>query len=409
MNSNNTTMNVLLTGTDEVFLERAGRFLDAINEVVHRDVLIDDPKQLSAIANNDDDLMVHVLSSLPMEELDSLLHIPERPLVLITTGTQPLTGQQLAQIRKRGNSFVVDPPFNQHELLSILDQLHDDILLKRAPVKASAERHPDSRLVVFTGAGSGAGVSLITACIARLLSRGKNAETQPVLLLDGDWRYGSQATLNDCRPEHDLRNLLARQDMDQTAFNSYHTEVGPHLAFLGMSPEHLGTASSVKSIDRILVQLLRHIRQKPGITLADIPSRNDDYLTSMIADADHLVLILRPEIDGIRRARLLLDEAMTVLGPEQVTVVVNGSNRYTTIGQAAIKQSLGLEPVIIPEDQRAVIPALEAGRLPMDSDPRSPFSRSLKLLMARLQPAHTLEPGPLFRLREWSHVFRSVH
>ncbi|WP_419534918.1 AAA family ATPase [Endozoicomonas sp.] len=230
-----------------------------------------------------------------------------------------------------------------------------------------------------------------------------------MLLLDGDWRYGSQATLNDCRPEHDLRNLLARLDMDQTALSSYRTEVGPYLALLGMSPEHLGTSSSGKSTDRILVQLLRHIRQKPGITLADIPSRNDDYLTSMIADADHLVLVLKPEIDGIRRARLLLDEAMTVLGLEQVTVVVNGSSRYTTISQAVIKQSLGLEPVMIPEDQRAVIPALEEGRLPMDSDPRSPFSRSLKPLMARLQPAPAVEPGSLFRLREWSHVFRSVH
>ncbi|WP_419534917.1 hypothetical protein [Endozoicomonas sp.] len=171
--NSNIGLKIVLTGTDEVFLERVGKFLDAINEVVHRDVLIDDPKQLSAIGNNDDDLMVHVLSSLPMEELDALLQIPERPLVLITTGTQPLTGQQLAQIRKRGNSFVVDPPFNEHELLNILDQLHDDILLKSAPVKASAERHPDSRLVVFTGAGSGAGASLITACIARLLSREK--------------------------------------------------------------------------------------------------------------------------------------------------------------------------------------------------------------------------------------------
>lgn len=404
--SSNARIKILLSGMDEILLERVGAFLDAINEVDRCSVLLKEAGNLPGIVEESDDVLVHLLSSFPVEELDMIQKLPERPLVLVTTGVQPLTARHMAWVERRAGTFVLHPPYDAHELLSVLDQIHDDIISLHSKASGVVERDKNSRLVVFTGAGSGAGVSLLTSCVARLLARHPAADTRPVLLLDGDWRYGSQATLNNCQPAHDLRDLLTRLELDQTAMDSYRTDIAPHLALLGMAPDHLGGVGSAKSLG----SLLTLIRQKPGITLADIPAWNSEFLASMIPEADHLVLVMNPDMDGVRRARLLLREVLTRLSPDQVTVVANRVSRYTTIDQGTISKALNLEPVMVPADGRGVVRALEANRLPVDSDPRSSFSRALQPLLSGLLPEPPVKSSSLLNnIRGWSTAFRSAH
>ncbi|WP_422460583.1 AAA family ATPase [Endozoicomonas sp. ALB115] len=403
----NTHIRILLTGMDEPLLERGSAFLDAINEVSHRNVLLTSVDNMTTGMQSDDDILVHLLSTSRMDDLASLRGLSTVPMVLIASEGQPLTGQQAARLQQLPCSVVLPPPFDERALLAALDQIHDDLLLQRQRAMGSyVQRHPDSRVVLFTGAGSGAGVSLLTSCVARLLARHPAVDTRPVLLLDGDWRYGSQATLNNCQPAHDLQDLLTRLELDQTAMDSYRTDIAPHLALLGMAPDHLGSVGSAKSLGTLLTP----IRQKAGITLADIPAWNSEFLASMIPEADHLVLVMNPDMDGVRRARLLLREALTRLSPDQVTVVANRVSRYTTIDQGTISKALDLEPVMVPADGRGVVRALEANRLPVDSDPRSSFSRALQPLLNSLLAESPVKSSSLLNnIRGWSTAFRSAH
>lgn len=402
MSHEHTSIQVLLIGAEGELLDRVSRLLAAIREVTYQVVVHDEPAEIHMSLMSCIDIIIHLLLPLPEKDQPVLQQLQALPLPLVLIASDPKPrGEAQESYQTSENCFVIKPPFDERCLLSVLDQIHDDILLRRQPVDDAGETHPGSQLVVVTGAGGGVGVSLLSACLARLVSTQAGSDLN-TLLLDGDWRYGSQSTLNDCQPINDLRELLERRTIDQTVLNSFLTRVNDRLSLLCSSPERMVNVRPRGS----LPPLLSVIRERPGMTIADVPFWNQDLLGELSAKASHLIIVLRPDIDGLRRARLLLTEADKTLPPESITMVVNGVSRHATLDQHVMQSVLNRIPVLIPDDQRAIIHALESSRLPVDNGSGSSFGRTLKPLLNQLLPVETTNKR---RWLAWQPFLRSVY
>ena len=376
------TMRVLLTGYDRTRLERVHSLLRAIREVTANVCLLTESTSLDNALLEPTDVLVHILSPSPEADLQTLQRLKAQlpPLILVGGDSQLLEEQQLGQILRTGARDYLKQPFDEGELLQALDRIHDDFCQSQQARSGAA-----GQVIAVTGVGGGSGVSLLSACLAYEAA----CRDEKVLLADCDWRYGSQATLHDVRPRNDFRELMARPGRDSTALESYLTPVNKQLQLLCQAPDRIATVPPSDNLH----PLLNLMRSQADVTILDLPGWDEHLLTTWSGRADRVVLVVRPQIDAIRRAGLLLQASLASVERERLTVVVNCVTRYTTIDKQTIAKALGITPVIVPSSSKLVVRALENGQLPVQQMPDAPFSRAVARLGDVLLSSKRSRPG----------------
>lgn len=300
-------------------------------------------------------------------DLDSASHLATLELLVeavrattsVVVAAEPAGMDSLRRLIRLGIADLVPLPVASGPLLDAV----------QAALIAARRRRSDGgegergTVIAFLKAGGGVGATALAVEAAGALAAGSGDKAQ-VCLMDLDLQFGNAALLLDIEHATSLIELpdLSRR-FDGTLLRSAvaHHASGIDLlpAPTTMHPLDVVSAETAQALVNVAAQEYRHV-------LVDLPPAWTVWTRAVLADADAVVLVLRPDVPSVRMARRQLDTlAAEGCGAVPLMVVANGvgSGPFARgVSLADIARALG-RPVAhaIPRADRAFDQAAELG------------------------------------------------
>ena len=133
--------------------------------------------------------------------------------------------------------------------------------------------------------------------------------------------------------------------------------------------------------------VIRLLKGLSAITIVDTTSSPDGVLSEVLMQADDIIVVVGPEIPGLRGALSLLETLRTEPDVRaQVHLVLNRSGIRGGLDETTIFKQLGEKVAVsIPDDSSLATYALNRGLPFVTSHPRAIISRRMNLLAEYLQ------------------------
>jgi pilus assembly protein CpaE len=213
------------------------------------------------------------------------------------------------------------------------------------------------RVVVVCGARGGVGSSTIAVALALELSRLTKGH---ISLLDLHLQNGSTMVMVGGQPSQGLRIALedpTRADalfLERTAF-----DVNERLRFVAAEE---GFEITPELSEAGVARVLEVLRQKSNYVVVDLPIPPPRPMLRVLAVARQVVVVLKPDIIGLRDAKAVRRLVIAATGSDRVLTVVNCSNQPGALPRALIREGLGTNPdVVIPDLGKEMIQAVNLG------------------------------------------------
>jgi pilus assembly protein CpaE len=213
------------------------------------------------------------------------------------------------------------------------------------------------RVVVVCGARGGVGGTTIAVSLALELSRVTKGH---VALLDLHLQNGSTAVMLGGRPGQGLRIALedpTRADalfLERTAFN-----VNERLRLVAAEE---GFEITPELSETGVARVLELLRQKSNYVVVDLPIPPPRPMLRVLAVARQVVVVLRPDVTGLRDAKAVRRLVIAATGSDRVLTVVNRGNEPGALSSALIREGLGTTPdATIPDLGKGMLQAVNLG------------------------------------------------
>ena len=259
----------------------------------------------------------------------------------------------------------------------------------------------NGRVIAFAGMTGGAGSSVISHNVAHELFA---TYDEQVIVVDMDIAYGTAALDFNMQPRQTVVDALTQSnDLDAGLLHQFFLEFGEtKLSVLG-SPASLGTGLQVTAepVDK----LLRVIKPMAEFIILDLPHIWDGWINDVLASADEVVLIARPDLTNLRNAKNVVE----YLGPKRGTdaptrLVLNqvGAAKRADLSPGDFKDALAMEPALsIPYDPEAFGKALNVGEMMTKASAKSKATEAIiqlaKIVSAREADDEGEKKGGLFK------------
>ncbi len=274
----------------------------------------------------------------PQAALDDLARVCPPDVRVVVIGNNTDIGFYRLLVNELGVTEYLPKPLTR-------DSVQQFILPHLTGHNAAQPSARGGRVIAVCGARGGVGATTIAACLASELSEVMKGH---VALLDLNLQNGSAAVMFGGRPGPGLRIALedpARADvlfLERTAI-----EAGPRLRLIA-SEESFETSPEVSEAG--VARVLELLRQKFNFIVVDLPVPTPRAMLRVIGEARHVVVVLEPDVTGLRDARALRRLVTTVTGTDRVITVVNRNDAKGALSAALVKEGLGLAPeVTIPD------------------------------------------------------------
>ncbi len=311
----------------------------------------------------------------PMLEEPALVSEPE----LQPGPAEPETPAQLAPVVEAAAAVVEAPakaepePEPEPEPEALLEQ-------PRKRVRRTGRTKADT-VLVFSGKG-GVGKSVLATNLAVALSQ-RGAK---VALIDLNLQYGDVAVLLHIESHPTSIESLAQQG--EQVDRDYLEEVmatGPEdvrVLLAPASPEFadLVTAASLRAI-------LRELSRSYDYVVVDSPAHIEERILEVMEVADQILVVSSFNITSVKDTKVTL-KLLQSLGIERdrVAVVLNQTHPKVGFPRDEIEKSLRREVLAhLPYDGR-IDESIDNGRPAVISEPRSEFSKQLKIVVDFLTP-----------------------
>jgi len=212
-------------------------------------------------------------------------------------------------------------------------------------------------VVVVCGARGGVGSTTIAVALAHELS---GVTKGHVSLLDLHLQNGSTAVMMGGRPGQGLRIALedpTRADalfLERTAF-----DVNERLRLVAAEE---GFEITPELNEAGVARVLELLRQKSNYVVVDLPVPPPRPMMRVLAVARQVVIVLKPDVTGLRDAKALRRLVIAATGSDPVITVVNCSNEPGALSPALIREGLGTKPdATIPHLGKGMVQALNLG------------------------------------------------
>ncbi len=161
----------------------------------------------------------------------------------------------------------------------------------------------DGRVIAFVGMTGGAGSSVIAHNVAYELAE---IYDEQVILVDLDISYGTAALNLNMQPRQTIVDALSNSgSLDATMVNQYLMEFGDTKLSVLTSPSSLGTGMNVSSGP--LDAVLGVVRPMAGYIVLDIPHVWEEWVNDVLAGADEVVMVFRPDLTNLRNAKNVIE------------------------------------------------------------------------------------------------------
>ncbi len=229
-----------------------------------------------------------------------------------------------------------------------------------------------SQVVAVCGVRGGSGATTIAVNLAvQLAEQGRGH----VALLDLHLRGGTAGLMLGVRPGTGLRVALEQPDRADALFlDRVGIPISDRLRLIAaeepMESEPLPAESAMQAV-------LAQLRQRFNIVVVDLPMPPGSAERAVLAAARHSLLVLGPDIAGIRDA-LALRKLAANMGSSRATIVLNRSGLPGGLKPKLVEEGLGAPPdVVIPDLPR---------HLPRAANLGQPASRENAVLRRALAP-----------------------
>ena len=323
------------------------------------------------------------------QQLEALANVcdPETKLILI--GAQNDIELFRTLIAEGVSDYLISPATDQ--------QLKDSV----AKIFEETGTDSNGRVIAFAGMTGGAGSSVISHNVAHELFA---TYDEQVIVVDMDIAYGTAALDFNMQPRQTVVDALTQSnDLDAALLNQFFLEFGDtKLSVLG-SPASLGTGLQITAepIDK----LLRVVKPMAEFIILDLPHVWDGWINDVLASADEVVLMARPDLTNLRNAKNVVE----FLGPKRGTdaptrLVLNqvGAAKRADLSPGDFKDALAMEPTLsIPYDPEAFGKALNVGEMMTKASAKSKATEAIiqlaKIVSAREADDEGEKKGGLFK------------
>ncbi|OAN48928.1 AAA family ATPase [Magnetospirillum moscoviense] len=312
-----------------------------------------------------------------MAELEALAEMVEPGLKVVVIGTV----NDIAIYRRLIGQGVADyllAPVDGPTLAASVKALFRD------PAAA-----PRGRLIATIGARGGAGASTVAHNVAWALADGAG---QDVVLVDLDLAFGTAALAFNLEPRQSVAEALSQPDrLDGVLLDRFMVERGDHLKVLS-------TAGNLRDFPVVTVDAVEKLvdlaRQSAPMVVLDLPHLWTDWTVALLAQADEVLVVARPDLASLRDCRNLLDQLSARRGGETgLRLVLNQRDaaRKVQLTAADFQDTLKIKPTAcLAYEPQAVGEAANAGQMIAES-----CGRNHRLSQAFTDLAATIAGRPL--------------
>ncbi|MDP7386173.1 MAG: pilus assembly protein CpaE, partial [Nitrospinota bacterium] len=256
-----------------------------------------------------------------------------------------------------------------------------------AKVFEGVDSNSSGRVIAFAGMTGGTGSSVIAQNVAHELTV---AYDEQAIIVDLDLSYGTAALTYNMQPRQTIVDALSQTDrLDASLLNQFFMDFGESKLSVLASPASLSIGRNVtpESLD----SLMRILKPMAEFIVLDVPHVWEPWVNDVIASANDLILICRPDLTNLRNAKNVVE----FLGPKRgvdypTRVVLNqvGAAKRADLADKDFKDALALDPSLsIPYDPEAFGRALNNGEMMSKASAKSKATAAIidlaKLVSAR--------------------------
>ena len=231
-------------------------------------------------------------------------------------------------------------------------------------------------IVVYSPKG-GVGCTTLATNLAVTLH---NDET-PTVVIDGNLQFGDLTIVLNERGKNSIVDLAPRADELDTEIVEdvliTHRPTGVKILAAPQRPEHAENISGDQ-----FGKILAYLRRLYTYVIVDAESALSDIVLSAFDASSMVILVANQDIPSINDARLFLDLTDAIgIDRERVLFVLNKYDKRIAITPESIGENLRKEiSVIIPADERAVLPSVNRGSPFVMGDKKRPIVRAVLTL-----------------------------
>ena len=263
---------------------------------------------------------------------------------------------------------------------------------------------PQTRIISVFSLRGGVGVTSVAVNLAVALAQLWQTE---VPLIDLALESGHCALMLDLKPKHSLADLADRgpEAIDDALLDGVliRHDSGVRVLPAPPSPELADTITPT-----LVNTVLTMLRPRFPYLVIDTPSRFDEVTLAALDQSDAIVLLLAPEIAGLKVTTAVLDVFQALeYPPQKLIAVLNWPFARGGLPQKNIEAALHIPlGMVIPHERSLFVEAINRGVPLVLSHPEAPASLALQQLAYRLsgkQPPEQKAKAPsgmLLRVQE---------
>lgn len=302
---------------------------------------LDDVPQLVEAGYN---IIIIELDSNPEQALDLVEHIVSRSSITVMVYSSRADSELLVRCMRAGAREFLTPPFTQGAVVEALVRAS-----VRRPTAARPTNKALGRLMVFTGAKGGSGVTTIATNFAVALA---NESAQGTLLIDLDLPLGAAALdLGITAPFSTVDAIQNAGRLDSNFLSRLLTKHNSGLSVLSAPDKY----SSFTVPEEPLEKLLTAARQDFEYVIVDAGSTVGPTYTALIDAATTVYLVTQVSISELRNSNRIVAEFFATRASKLQIVLNRFTPRSLVIDEESITKALTLPPTWkIPSDYPVV-------------------------------------------------------
>lgn len=276
------------------------------------------------------DVIIIDLDTNPEQALDLVEHICSHSSTTVMVYSARSDSEMLVRCMRAGAREFLTPPFSQGSLAEALVRAS-----VRRPAGRSAKK-AQGRLLVFTGAKGGSGVTTLASNFAVALA---NESGQSTLLVDLDLPLGAAALDLGITAQFSALDALQNVGrMDSNFFARLLTKHSSGLSVLSAPDKY----AAITVTDEALEKLLTVARQDFDFVVVDAGSSIGSTFTILIDAASTVYLVTQVGISELRNSNRLISEFFASRATKLQIVLNRFTPRSLVIDEESITKALTL-------------------------------------------------------------------
>lgn len=299
------------------------------------------------------------------QQLEALANVCDPDAKVILIGAQNDIGLFRTLIREGISDYLITPVTTDH--------LKDSV----SKIFEGGSGGKLGRVIAFAGMTGGVGSSVIAHNAAHEMSTHYDEQA---IVVDLDIAYGTAALDYNMQPRQTIVDALTQSArLDAGLLGQFLMEFAETKLSVLASPASLSTGLQIspEPLDAVITV----VKPMADFIVLDLPHLWDPWVNDLLAAADEVVLVCRPDLTNLRNAKNMVEYLGPKRGDDSPTRLIlnqTGAAKRTELSAGDFRDQLALEPALtIPYDPEAFGRALNNGEMMSKASAKSKATEAI--------------------------------